>query len=117
MTWGVYYSHEAAQDLYSIYVYIAYTLLSPDSAKRQYHSIVSAINSLDEFPLRHPLFDDEPWKSKGVRWFPVNNYIVYYHVSEEASRVEIMRILHKGREPRRQLGGTSILSDNNSFYR
>ena len=116
MTWDVHYSREAEMDLYKIYVYIAYTLLSPDTAKRQYKSIVAAVNSLDELPLRHPLFKDEPWRSKGIRRFPVNNYIIYYHADEEAARVIIMRILHKGRDPRQHLQKASMLSDNNAIY-
>ncbi|MEG3072496.1 MAG: hypothetical protein RQM92_18180 [Candidatus Syntrophopropionicum ammoniitolerans] len=39
---------------------------------------MNAINGLDEMPLRHKLYQNEPWHSKGLRVLPVDNYLVFY---------------------------------------
>lgn len=60
MSWAVVYSAQARKDLRDIFEYIAYSLCSPDNAKSQTRRIMAEIHSLDEMPLRHQLYDDEP---------------------------------------------------------
>lgn len=54
--------------------------------------------------LRFPLYKDDPWNSLGMRWFPVDNYLVFYFVDEQEQEVYIGRIMYKGRYIRKQLG-------------
>lgn len=68
------------------------------SAKRLLHKILNAINSLDLFPNRHTLYHSEVWKSKGLRFFNVANYLVFYVVDEEQKNVKVMRILYAKRD-------------------
>ena len=103
MNWAVNYSAEAKEDLRNIYIYIAIELLSPYNAANQYRRISSAILKLEEMPLRFPLFKDEPWHTLGMRWFPIDNYLVFYFVDEGAHRVDIARIMYKGRNVEEQL--------------
>ena len=103
MKWAVRYSAEAKEDLRSIYIYIAIELLSPHNAANQYRRISSAILKLEEMPFRFPLFKDEPWQSLGMRWFPIDNYLVFYFVDEKTHRVDIARIMYKGRNVEEQL--------------
>ena len=73
-------SEVALADMESIYNYIAKTLLTPESALRQYNRIANAILSLDTLPERYPFFDMEPEYSWRMRKMVVDNYIVCYIV-------------------------------------
>ena len=102
MSSGVIYSARARQDLRNIYEYISYDLLVPETATRQTR------RSLDEMPMRHRLYDDEPWHSQGVRFFPVDNYLVFYLPDETKNTVYIVRIIYSGRDIKKQLSETTL---------
>ena len=106
MSWLVQYSERARQDLREIYEYIAYTLMIPETASGQTAQIIKEIRSLKEMPLRHRLYDDEPWYTQGLRFFPVNNYLVFYLTNETKRSVTVIRIMYGGREIREQLNAT-----------
>lgn len=103
MKWNVFYTEQAENDLRTIYEYIAYTLLVPNAAKKQAKSIIDEVAALETMPLRYPVYDKEPWKSKGLRYFPVNNYLVFYLPVEEKNTVIIVRIMYGGRNVEKQL--------------
>ena len=106
MSWNVVYSARARQDLRDIYEYIAYELLVPETASGQTGRIMKQIRSLEEMPMRHRLYEDEPWHSQGLRFFPVDNYLVFYLPSEADNTVTVVRIMYGGRDISRQLGET-----------
>ena len=106
MSWNVVYSARARQDLRDIYEYIAYELLAPESALGQTGRIMKQIRSLEEMPFRHRLCEDEPWHSQGLRFFPVDNYLVFYLPSEADQTVTIVLIMYGGRDISRQLEET-----------
>ena len=106
MSWNVVYSARARQDLRDIYEYIAYELLVPETASGQTGRIMKQIRSLEEMPMRHRLYEDEPWHSQGLRFFPVDNYLVFYLPSEAENTVTVVRIMYGGRDINRQLGET-----------
>lgn len=81
------YSAEARQDLRDIYQYIAYELLAPEVANLQTKRIMKAIHSLEQMPMRHMLYEEEPWRSRGLRILPVDNYIVFYMPDETDTAV------------------------------
>lgn len=97
MTYYIEYSSEARQDLYDIHKYIMNELMSPETASQQINRILNETDKLDVFPLRHQLYSDEPWNSKGIRFFPVDNYLVFYKIKEEENTVYILRIMYGGR--------------------
>ncbi len=51
-------------------------------------------------PERYSLVDWEPWKSRNTHKVPVDNFVVFYIVEEEANKVTIIRILYSGRDIR-----------------
>ncbi len=106
MNYSIEYSDEAARDLEDIFVYITWTLMMPESAAGQYHRIVDMINSLDTFPMRNPLYEKEPWHSKGLRFVPIDNYLIFYYPDEQSKMVTIIRIMYAGRDIEKQLGET-----------
>ena len=66
------------------------------------------IRSLDNMPMRFRLYDEEPWHSAGLHFFPVDNYLVFYLPDESRKTVNIVRIMYGGRDIRRQLSETEM---------
>lgn len=108
MNYRIIYTQESEQDLVNIYRYIALNLSVPETAKRQTDRILEAIEGLDKMPLRHKLYQNEPWHSRGLRVLPVDNYLVFYVVVEEEKLVAIVRVMHGGRNIELQLSSTKI---------
>lgn len=104
--WKVYYTDKAENDLGDVYEYIAYTLLAPETAKGQANRIMDAADELDHMPYRFPLYDDEPWHSRGLRKMPVDNYIVYYLPIEAHKLVAIVRVIYGGSDTKSKLKNT-----------
>ena len=94
MSWKIKYSAQALDDLKTVYEYIAFELLVPDTAKNQVNRIMQSINSLVEMPMMYRIYE---------RVFPVDNYIVLYLPKEELKTVNIVRIIYGGRDVRKQL--------------
>ena len=103
MSWKVIYMEQAEQDLVAIYEYIAFSLLALETAKNQTERIMDAIATLDEMPMRHQLYEEEPWHSKGMRYIPVDNYLIFYFTYEVEKVVAIVRIMYGGRNLNYQL--------------
>lgn len=103
MSWRIVYSSQARHDLRSIFEYIFNELSAPDTATNQSRRIMKNIRDLEEMPLRYHLYEDEPWNSMGLRFFPVDNYLVFYLAKETENVVNIVRIMYGGRDIRKQL--------------
>lgn len=59
--------------------------------------------TLDEMPMRHTLYEEEPWHSLGLRYLPVDNYVIYYLPDTTTYTVDIIRIMYSGRDAKNQL--------------
>ena len=69
MIFDVVYTSEARQDLRDIYTHIAYELLVPDTAAGQTERIMKAVRSLEQMPMRHRRYKEEPWRSQGLLFY------------------------------------------------
>ncbi len=98
MKYDVFYSETARNDLTDIYEYIAFHLMEPLTARKTCAGIISEVRSLETFPERFALFDNEPWRSRGLRKLPVKNYLVFYTVNEEKKTVNVIRIMYGARD-------------------
>lgn len=103
MSYIVSVTQEAKSDLRSIYCYISFELLSPENAKGQMDRLKKAISTLREFPTRYRLMEDEPWKSRGLRTMPCDNFLIFYLVKEEKNEVIVSRVLYGKRDIARAL--------------
>ena len=103
MSWEIRYTDEARWDLRDVFEYISFELLESDTAKRLVRQIMEDAGKLNHMPMRHRLYDDEPWHSQGLRFFPVKNYLVFYCPEEKTQTVYIVRIIYGGRDVRKQL--------------
>jgi len=94
MTYKVIYSDDVKRDLAGILKYIGDVLVEPVTAVKQVARIKKAADSLDYMPFRHRVYDIEPWKSQGIRVFPVDKFLIFYKPDELQNTVTIIRILH-----------------------
>ena len=78
MIYEVEISEQADSDLRGIFEYIAFELQSPENAIGQLDRLEEQILSLDTMPERYRKYEKEPWKSRGLRVLPVDNYVVLY---------------------------------------
>jgi len=89
---------EAAQrDLLDIFDYIAFELRESDSARRLLSKIRTKVKSLEEFPERNKVISEPKYEAQKIRWCPVENYVIFYQVSELQNHVYIIRVLYKKR--------------------
>ena len=49
-------------------------------------------------PMRHKLYEEEPWHSHGLRVLSVDNYLVFYLPAKKNATVSIIRIMYDGRD-------------------
>lgn len=88
----------AERDLFEIGNYIAKELLEPGIAAKVVNKIAENVFELEEMPLRNALVADERLAQQGIRKVVVDNFIVFYIVSEERKTVIIIRILYGKRD-------------------
>ncbi len=94
MDYKIVYTREAEQDLINIYNYISLDLKVPVTARKQADRIMNFIKGLEKMSLRHKLYQDEPWHSRGLRLCPVDKYLIFYLVDEVKKTVAIIRIMY-----------------------
>ncbi len=97
MIYQIKISKQANKDLRDIYEYIAFTLLSPDNAKKLLNTLEKKIQSLENFPKRFKLYHDELWHDQELRVMPVNKFLVFYISDNQNQIVTILRIMYHGR--------------------
>ena len=103
MRYKVMISAQAEEDLRCIFEYIAYYLRSAKNAIGQLRRLEENIASLDQMPERYRLYEQEPWRERGLRVLPVDNYLVFYIPDRESGTVNIIRVMYGGRNVEEQL--------------
>ena len=103
MSFEIRITQEAADDLRSIYKYIAEDLLAIQNAEGQLDRIEKGILSLTELPERFRAYEKEPWLGRGLRIMPIDNYLVFYKPDDDSKQVTIIRVLYGGMDIEKQL--------------
>ena len=103
MIYKVEVSEQADSDLRGIFKCIAFELQSPENASGQLDCLEEQILSLDMMPERYGKYEKEPWKSRGLRVLPVDNYAVLYIPDSNKKVVTILRVMYAGRDIDNQL--------------
>ncbi|KLU59356.1 plasmid stabilization system protein [Peptococcaceae bacterium CEB3] len=93
----------AESDLQEIFRYIAAELLEPQIAISLCDRIEREISKLETMPNRHPSYKKEPWCARGLRYFPVGNFLVFYITREPDFTVHVLRVMYGGRNVEEQL--------------
>lgn len=84
----------AEEDLSNIYNYILNDLQSEINAKRIITKLETEIYKLNLMPESFRLYEYEPWRSKGLRHFPVGNYEIFYIVDTDKKKVFVLNVLY-----------------------
>ncbi len=103
MNWEIEFTDQAKRDLRDIIDYITFELREPQIAVNTARQITNEILSLNQMPMRYRLYDEEPWQSRGLRYFSVKNYLVFYYPDEKRNTVFVVRVIYGGRDISRQL--------------
>ncbi|MBO4390721.1 MAG: type II toxin-antitoxin system RelE/ParE family toxin [Lachnospiraceae bacterium] len=103
MTFDVRIAEQAEKDLRAIYEYIAIELMSPENALGQLDRLEEAICKLESMPERFRKYEKEPWKSRGLHVFPVDNYLVFYIPDIDEHIVTVIRVIYGGRNVDKEL--------------
>ena len=103
MIYEVEVSQQADSDLRWIFEYIAFELQSPKNASGQLDRLEKQILSLNTMPERYRRYEKEPWKSRGLRVLPVDNYLVLYIPDHHKKVVTILRVMYARRDIDNQL--------------
>ena len=104
MKYTVNLTPEAVKDINGIYEYIDIALGEKDIAVNMINLIEKSILSLDEMPGRYKIYDNEPWKSRGVHIMPVKKYLVFYVIDENNNAVNVFRVIYGSRDIENVLG-------------
>lgn len=115
MIYEVELSEQADSDLRGIFEYISFELQSPENASGQLDRLEEQILSLDTMPERYRKYEKEPWKSRGLRVLPVDNYVVLYIPDSDKKVVTILRVMYAGRDIDNQLNLHTKQSGTNMF--
>lgn len=54
--------------------------------------ILEQVEKLDDMPNRFPLFEKEPWRSRGLRKLIIDNYIAFYYPNELVKEVVVFHV-------------------------
>lgn len=109
MIYEVITTNQADIDLRDIYEHIAFELLSPDNASGQLKRLEEHIIGLEKFPEKFKLYGKEPWRSRGLRVMPVDNYVVFYFIDKAAGIVTVVRVMYVGRDADNQLKNHTVM--------
>lgn len=96
-------TEQAKNDIRDIFYYISMELRAEWSAKRQAARIMNAIEELAFFPEKFPVYQVEPWKSRGLHLMPVDRYLVAYLVQDGGEMVVVLRVMYGKRDVRQIL--------------
>ena len=55
---------------------------------------MDGIDALCDMPIRNPLYEKEPWRSRGLRKLIVENFIAFYLPMEKQKQVLIVTIMY-----------------------
>lgn len=89
---------KAEDDILNIGDYIAFTLLEPDISRILINGLRLAISSLEKFPYKFPLVQDDILMNYDIHCMPYKNYYVFYKIIEERKIVSILRVGYNERD-------------------
>jgi len=106
MSYHVNLTEQADLDLRGIYEYYAFTRFEPRLGKKIKQRIIEKLYSLNEMPHRYPAYQEEPWKSLGLRQVFAGSYCGLYFINEDI--VQVIRILYGGMDINAALSETEF---------
>jgi len=111
-------SEPAQNDIQDIGRYIRDKLHNFYAAHRLLVDLKTRIIKLSDSPFLYPLVHDEYLSAKGVRFFLVRNYSVFYTVDDDTESIIVHRVLYRNRNWSDILKGAhnlTLIKDEESF--
>ncbi len=94
--YSVFISAAAEKDMLDVYCYMADVLSVPEAGILYLEKFQDAVEGLQVFPGRFKkVFTIN---GREIRFCPVENYLIFYSISEKRERVEVIRILYSRRD-------------------
>lgn len=94
--WKVLYSPKAYADLKVIYNFIVETHQSKKNAENVINKLKLSIKDLSFMADGYHHYQDEPYYSKGVRYYSEGSYCIFYEYNEK--NVTVLRIINGKRD-------------------
>lgn len=88
------YSNASSNDVNQAIHYLKHSLKNPTAANKLYSLVESTARKLQTFPYKHPMLDDQFLAMYEIRYIAVNNYLLFYTVTEETKTIYIVRFLY-----------------------
>ena len=98
MTYKIIYTQKALADLDAVASYIKLKLCNISASDRIIENFFGEGDSLASFPTLYPLCNDAFLRAWGIRFVPVNNYLLFYIVREDEKTVYVLRFLYSRRD-------------------
>lgn len=110
MDFKVLITSQAEEDLADIYSYILNEFKSPINADALLNTLFNEIQALSYMADGYHLYPKEPWFSRGIRYFSIKNYSIFYLIKEdkEQSEVRVTRVSNGRRDLNRVLSEMKI---------
>ena len=86
------YSEEAKLDLADIYSYISNEFHEPKTAENLIKRLMSVVSDLSFMADSYHIYDVEPFRSQGFRYFSEGKYSIFYKIQNDTAFV--VRILN-----------------------
>ena len=83
--------------------------MAPKTAIAYITALCDGMNSLETFPGRIALTEDEPWRTYGVHKLLVKNHFVYFWIDEENNKVQITDVIYAKSDQRKSLEKMPLL--------
>ena len=94
MKYTVEVARTATQDFNATAGYLVNQLKNPAAARLLLKSAFDCIDSLEEFPARHPIIDEPILEAQQLRFLPVHGYLLFYQIDESTQTVHVLRFLY-----------------------
>ena len=97
MNYEVVISKKAKSDISKIYSHILHKFKSTINANSVLNKIYSELEDLSFMAGSYHLYPNEPWHSKGMHYYSVKNYSIFYDVTENIDKTDydgVVTVLH-----------------------
>ena len=98
----------AQEQVVRIAQYVSDELKAPNAASLLVDKLEAEISKLETMPERIVLVDREPWRSKGVHKFIIDDYIAYFIIMEPRDVVRVIAIVVGRMDQIKQLEKTDV---------
>ena len=98
MSYEIRITKAAEKDINNAADYIERVLYNPQAADALLDAIETKVANLAEFPQQFSVVYDPVLRTWGIRFAQVKNYLIFYTVSEQDRRVDILRFLYGKRD-------------------